>query len=199
MDRLTPKGFTYGMTNSMSEIQEMTTMTTLNGQDVRNGQDQTRRLDLDEVTKAMAKRSFCMLATVSPANRPLAAGVVYEAVGTTLYVSTDRSTRKARNIADNPHVGVNIPVRRMPVGPPALVQFQGVAKVLASDDPEIVELLEAGQLKGVTSHGELDRPDSCFLRITPARKINTFGLGMSLLKLIRDPLNGAGSVELPQA
>lgn len=156
-----------------------------------------RSVPLDTVTKAMGKRSFCLLATVSSANRPLAAGVLYEAVGTTLYVSTDRSSRKARNIAENANVAVNIPVRRMPIGaPPSLIQFQGVGEVLANDDPEIVKLLEAGRLKGITGHGELDRPGTCILRITPTRRINTFGLGMSILQFARDPLNAAGSVEL---
>lgn len=171
-------------------------MTATNKQDSEN---RPLDLDLDRVTKVMGKRSFCQLATVSQANRPLAAGVVYNAIGTTLYVNTDRSSRKARNIADNPHVGVSIPVRRLPVGPPALIQFQGIAKVLPNDDHEIVELLEAGRLKGITGHGELDRPGTCFLRIAPVRRINTYGLGMSLLQLARDPLSGAGSAELPQA
>jgi general stress protein 26 len=153
---------------------------------------------MDEATlrNTIDKRSFCTLATSSPKQRPHAAGVLYEAVGMTLYVSTDRSSRKARNIAVNPHVGVCIPVRRLPVGPPSTVQFQATAEVLATDDPEIRRLADAGELKGITSHGELERPDGCFLKITPARRITTFGLGMPLRRLLRDPLNAAGSVEL---
>lgn len=157
------------------------------------------RPSLDEVTKALAKRSFCNLATVSDSGRPHVAGVLYEAIGTTLYVNTSRDSRKARNVAGNPHVAVNIPIRRLPVGgPPSTVQFQGRAEIVALDDPEIARLLDAGRLKNVTSHGELDYPDGCFLRITPIRRITTYGLGMSLLKLIRDPLNAGGVVDLPQ-
>lgn len=154
-------------------------------------------LQLDQVASAIGRRSFCTVATVSPANRPHVAGVLYAAVGTTLYVNTLRTSRKARNIEANPHVGVVIPIRRLPIGPPASVQFQGVAEILAVDDPHVVALAEAGRLKSITSHGELEEPDGCFVRITPTRRLNTYGLGMSLWRLLRDPLHAAGAVELP--
>jgi general stress protein 26 len=153
--------------------------------------------ELDQVAKAVAKRSFCMLATASPSGRPHVAGVLYQAIGTTLYVNMSRDSWKARNVADNPHVAVSIPIRRLPVGgPPSTVQFQGRADILALDDPDIVRMVEASQLKNISSHGELDHPDGCFLRITPLRRITTYGLGMSLLKLVRDPLHAGGTVEL---
>jgi nitroimidazol reductase NimA-like FMN-containing flavoprotein (pyridoxamine 5'-phosphate oxidase superfamily) len=152
---------------------------------------------VDEITSAIGRRSVCTLATSSSRNRPQVATVIYAAVGTTLYVNTDRSSRKARNVAENPHVGVVIHVRRLPVGPPSEVQFQGTAEIVDMDDPHIVELVKAGKLKAVTSHGELDRPDGCFVRITPGRTMHTYGLGMSLWHLIRHPLDAAGRVELP--
>jgi general stress protein 26 len=156
------------------------------------------RPELEQVTKAMAKRSFCNLATVSPKGRPHVAGVLYQAIGTTLYLNTSRDSHKARNVADNPHVAVVIPIRRLPVGgPPSTVQFQGDAEILPLDDPDMVRLVEAGRLKNITSHGELDHPDGCFIRITPRRRLTTYGLGMSLLTLIREPLSAGGSIELP--
>lgn len=163
MARLTPRYFTRDMTKWTQETQERTpTMP------ARNHEPQ-----LGQITRAIARRSFCTLATASSTNRPHVAGVAYEAVDTTLYVNTGRASKKARNIADNPDVGVFIPIRRLPVGPPSSVHFQAVAEILAVDDPHIVRLLEAGRLKSITSHGELDEPEGCFLRITPARRINT--------------------------
>jgi hypothetical protein len=152
---------------------------------------------LDAATRAIARHTYCTLATGS--QRPHAAGVIYAAVDGALYVSTLRSSRKARNIAANPRVAVTVPVRRLPFGPPATVQFQGTAEILAVDDPEVRALAAAGRLKAITGHGELDLPDGCVLRIRPGRRLVTYGLGMSLLRLIRDPLNAAGSVELPGA
>ncbi|MQA07222.1 MAG: hypothetical protein GEU98_01495 [Pseudonocardiaceae bacterium] len=146
--------------------------------------------------KTIARQSFCTLATTSPAHRPHVAGVIYQAVDLTFYVSTMRSSRKARNIAENPRVGVCIPIRRMPVGPPSSVQFQAVAEILAVDDSHIVRLAEAGQLKSITGHGELHEPDGCFIRITPPRRVNTYGIGMPIIQLLRDPLHAAGAIEL---
>lgn len=147
----------------------------------------------------IGRRTVAHLATVSAAGRPHAATVLYAPVGTTLYVSTDTGSRKARNIRANPHVGICIPVRRLPVGPPSSIQFQARATLLDRDDDEITSLAAAGRIAGVTGHGELDRADACFVRIEPGAQVHTYGLGMSLLHLLRHPLDAAGTVALPQA
>lgn len=144
------------------------------------------------IRKALAKRHYAVLATVSPAGRPHAAGVLYDVAGRSLYVSTDLAGRKGRNLAAGSHVGVTIPVRRAPVGPPSAVQFQGTAELLALDDPHLLDLVAQGELKTVTGHGELEREGACFVRITPGATLHTYGLGMSLWRLIREPLDAAG-------
>lgn len=151
---------------------------------------------LDDIRSAIAKRSFATLGTTSPKQRPHAAGILYAAVGDVLYVSTNRSSRKARNIDANPHVFVSIPVRRMPFGaPPSTIQFAATAELLAVDHPDVVALAGTGKLKAITSHGELDLPDGCVVRITPGTTIHTYGLGMSLRALGKNPLDAAGRVE----
>lgn len=151
---------------------------------------------LASITRTIARRSFCTLATTSPAGRPHVAGVLYVADGTTLYVNTSRGSRKARNVAANQRGFVCIPVRRLPVGPPSTIQLEATVDVVGSDDPSIVALLERGTLKPITSHGELENPDGCFLRITPTGTLHTYGLGMSIRRLMRDPINAAGRVSL---
>lgn len=154
--------------------------------------------DYEEVSRAIRKRSFATLATTSPQQRPHAAGVLYADVDGVLYVSTSRSSRKARNIATNPNVFVSIAVRRMPFGaPPSSIQFAATAELLAVDHPDVVRLATAGRLKAITGHGELDLPDGCIVRITPSATIHTYGLGMSLRALAKDPLNAAGKVARP--
>jgi general stress protein 26 len=153
-------------------------------------------LDRSLVTRVINKQSFATLATVSSANRPHVAGVIYSPIDMTLYVATERDSRKARNIADNPNVAVCIPARRVPIGPPSTLQFQATAEILPLDDSEMRKLHEAGRLKTITSHGELDDPANCFVRITPGNRINGYGLGMSLWRLARDPLNCAGRLDL---
>jgi Pyridoxamine 5'-phosphate oxidase len=152
----------------------------------------TRQVPADLVRRALRKRSYAVLATVSPAGRPHAAGVLYTMVGDDLWLSTETTGRKGRNLLANPHVGITVPVRRLPVGPPATVHFQGRADVLAVDDPEVLRLVETGDLKAITSHGELELPDGCFVRITPGAAVHTYALGMSLWSVLRNPLASAG-------
>ncbi len=147
------------------------------------------------VERAISRRSYCVLSTVSPAGRPHAAGVIYALVDRDLWVSVDRSSRKARNIASNRFVHVQIPVRRGPVGPPSSVQFAATAELFTPSDPEVQRLRAAGRLTKVAGHGELERPDAALVRIRPDRVLHTYGLGLSLIKLIRDPLRAAGRVE----
>jgi general stress protein 26 len=148
------------------------------------------------VQRAIQRGSFCTLATSSKANRPHVVGVLYAAVDGLLYVSTLRTSVKARNIRANARVAACIPVRRFPVGPPFHVAFQGRAELCARHDPSIVRLLDTKRLKPITSHGELDDPDSLFLIITPGRRVATYGLGVPVRQLLRDPIHASRSVEL---
>lgn len=148
------------------------------------------------VIEAIRKRSFATLATTSSEGRPHAAGVLYALSDSKLYVSTMLSSRKARNILDNPRVAVTIPVRRAPVGPPSSIIFQASARVLDLDDPGLRTAAATGELKAVTGHGEPELPGGCFVEIALPRRAVTYGLGMSLLSLIRDPMNAAGVATL---
>jgi general stress protein 26 len=147
------------------------------------------------VEAAIAANSFCMLATSSVDNRPHVAGVLYALVGRDLFVNTDTTSRKARNIADNELVAVCVPIPVHPDAPPFTVSLQGAAVLLPTDDPEIVGLLADGSLAAITSHGELDRPGTCFVKITPGRRVATYGIGVSEEALAADPLSAFGSVE----
>ena len=64
--------------------------------------------------------------------------------------------------------------------------------MLDLDDPGLRAAVETGALKGVASHGELELPGGCFIEIALPRKVVTYGLGMSLLSLIRDPMSASG-------
>jgi hypothetical protein len=154
------------------------------------------RPEAARIRRAIERRAFATLATTSPAGRPHVAGVLFEALEQALYISTLRTSRKARNIAANSHVAVCVPVRRLPVGPPSTIHFQTSARVLDLDDPEILARVEEGALRSITSHGELELADGCFLRVDIPGRLLTYGLGMPLRRLIADPLSAGGSVTL---
>ena len=149
-----------------------------------------------KIRRAIERRSVATLATVSSTGRPHAATVLYQCVDDALFVSTHRDSRKARNVADHGFAAMTIAVRRLPIGPPASIQFQTLATVLDNDDPEVVHLATAGKLDRITAHGELALEGGCLLRLAlPARAL-TYALGMSLWTAIRNPLDAAGEVNL---
>jgi general stress protein 26 len=157
----------------------------------------TPQLSIELITRTIAKRSFCTLATTSVNGQPHVAGVMYAYVDGHLYVNTPIASRKGRNIAANPKVFVCIPVRRMPFGaPPSTVQFASTATILESGHTEIQRLAKDGSLKTIASHGELVLPGSCFLRIERPSTFLTYGLGLSLRNLAKDPLNAGGRLVL---
>ena len=154
------------------------------------------RPDPATIRRAIERRSVANLATVSAAGRPHAATVLYQYVDDALFVSTYRGSRKARNIADRGAAAMTIAVRRLPVGPPASIQFQTAATVLDVDDPEIVRLAAAGRLDRITAHGEMELDGSCFLRLALPARVITYALGVSLWHVMRHPLDVAGEVDL---
>lgn len=150
-----------------------------------------------KVRKVIDTKTFATLATTSPAGRPHVAGVLYDEADGALWVHTMRSSRKARSIAANPHVAVCIPFRKLPAGPPYTVHFQATARIVEMDDPEVLALLDAGELKTVSAHGALDEPNAVFVRVAPNETVHSYGLGANPIDLIRDPLHtGAASVRL---
>lgn len=146
--------------------------------------------------KAIARHSFCTLATASSAHCPHVVGVRYAVVDDALYVTMFDDSVKARNIRENPRVAMCIPARKVPFFPPFAVQFQGRAELLSRDDPRVVELFKAGRLKRIISPKDFENPHSCFARIVPSRRLSTYGLGVPLLRIMREPTSAMRSVDL---
>jgi hypothetical protein len=157
--------------------------------------DPARQLEI--IRRALAKQSFCVLATSSAADRPHAVGLMYSVVDLTLYFVVGRETIKVRNVLENPNVAVCVPVRKYLFGPPLAVQFQGTGRILEPADPEVRELVATGRLKRIAALGALDKPRTCLIRVSPHRRISSYGLGIPLRRLLRDVSQGARSVQLP--
>lgn len=165
---------------------------------VRESGDIVDRRQAHIIAKALRRTTFATLATVSAAGHSHAAGVVYDLVDGALWIHTMREGRKGRNIAHDPRVGVCVPYRRLPVGPPYTLHFQGTAELVALDDPDAVRHHEAGDLASISGHGAMEMDGACFVRIVPKGTIHSFGPGVPILDLVRDPL-GAGARSAPAA
>ncbi len=136
-----------------------------------------------------------MLATASAENRPHVAGVLYALVGRDMYINTDESSRKARNIAETGRAAICVPITVAPDIPPFTASLQGTAELLPNDHADVTRLVGDGSLAAITSHGELERPGTCMVRITPVGRIATYDIGVSEEQLEADPLSAFGSVQ----
>jgi hypothetical protein len=174
MDSPTPRAHSDSMTDIMTNTR----------QPLAADPVQSRRIQ-----RVLRRSSFCVVATTSTRGASHAAGVLYDYIDGALYVHTMRSSRKARNIAANSRIGIVIPTRRLPVGPPFNVQFQATAELIAMDSPHITSLLDHRHLRSISGHGALNEPDGSFIRIVPTGTIHTYGIGVRLRGVIRDPLH----------
>jgi hypothetical protein len=161
----------------------------------------------DTVERALRRRSFATLSSLTVDERPHATGVVY-AVSVpgdplSLFVTTNVTNKKVANIRAHPNVAVVVPLSRrlLPELPPACLQFQGVAEVLDGSDPAAVRAFQSTlflrtilrtEHRIVATGGRI-----CFLRIRPEPVIFTYGLGRSLLWLRRHAGQGAQRVPIP--
>ena len=148
---------------------------------------------LEDLTRLIAKRNFCILATQGRRG-PHVAGVGYFARGLDLYILTSANTAKARNVARDSNVAVHIPVP-WPLVPaqPKSIQFRGSAEILPIDDANANEALNRGSLvmrrvfrrllKNVNAEtwGE-----SVWIRVHPRKRIETFMIGVPSTTIFRD-------------
>ena len=144
------------------------------------------------VRRAIRRKSFATLATVSPTGKAHVAGVIYSALDDELWVHTMLSSHKVRNIANNPSIGVCIVYRRLPVGPPFTIHFQAKASIVEIDSIQAKDRIATGKLKSITGHGALEIEGACFLQIRPGSSIHSFGPGVPTLDLIKDPIGSGG-------
>ena len=65
-------------------------------------------------------------------------------------------------------------------------------------DLDAVRHYEAGRLGSITGHGAMEMEGACFLRITPMGTIHSFGPGVAIFDLVRNPLE-AGARSAPSS
>lgn len=167
----------------------------------------TGQSGFDVVERALRRHTFGTLSTVTERGRPHATGVEY-AVSVpggqlALFVTTRTTTQKVRNIQANPDVAFVVPVphRLIQLFPPSVIQFQGLASIVSSQDDDAVGAFKstwflrrilATEHRIVTQGGDL-----CFIRIRPDPTLFTYALGMSPIQNVRRPRQAIGRVAIP--
>lgn len=146
------------------------------------------------IERTLRKKSFCTLATTSAAGRPHSVGVRYVVIDGALYINAHGSSVKARNVRENPRVAACVPAQKVPFFPPFCVQFQGTAEVLPASSTDIRRMAESGRFKAIVSDKDLQQPDQAFIRITPGKRMHSYGIGEKLLDIVRAPQEAGRSI-----
>ena len=148
---------------------------------------------LEDVTRLIAKRNFCVLATQGPRG-PHVAGVGYFATGLDIYIPTGARTAKARNIRRDPHVAVHIPVPwPLVAAPPRSIQFRGSAEILPIDDASAKAAVDQGPLvmrrvfRRLLENADTQTwGESIWVHVRPTGRIETFMVGVPATTIFRE-------------
>ncbi|MHA2272998.1 MAG: pyridoxamine 5'-phosphate oxidase family protein [Candidatus Hodarchaeales archaeon] len=166
------------------------------------------KFSFEFVEPQLRKKTFGILTTISPKGWPQTHGVLYGMAAPhsklAFFIVTDKRYRKAGNIKGNPRVSFLIPFPHYYVrfAPASTVQFQGTAKLIPIDNPQIFSIFKNGPrvLRRVV-HSFDDpaiRENYCFIKITPNPRFICYGLGKSLRELRKDHVRGRYTVTIPQ-
>lgn len=172
-------------------------------------ESKNRKIAFALVERELRKRSFGVVSTVSRKGRSQSTGVCYAVSAPhehfAIYVMSEPTTRKARNLASNPNVSFVVPLLRrvLTMVPPACIQFRGKAELLSSDDREAIRAFQSSYLLRMLLNQSRELETSgehstCFIRITPDPVIQTYGVGMSILELRRHIAEASAQVAIPQ-
>lgn len=165
-------------------------------------------LSFDSVVKALRKRDFGVLSTVSGEGVPYAAGINYgvsrAGAPFAIYLMTRRHLKKARNISENPNVSLVVPLTRRLLWflPPPTIHFQGQAEILDWKDEAGTRTFESffmGRqiLKRYAEANRRGERRICFVRITPSDEVFTYMVGIPVRQVSKRMESGAARVKIP--
>ena len=152
---------------------------------------------VEEVRKIIKKNMWLVFSTANEKGNPQSSIIVYSSDGNALYFTTGINTLKARNIRKNPNVSVTIPFRmnllhKFIPAPPGELHFKARAEFLKREDEEVqtnlARIIKYEEKAGIKS-------ETVYLKLTPASKIATYGVGIKLFNL-RFPEKARNIVEL---
>ena len=161
------------------------------------------------VENEVRKKTFGILSTIDQDGKTHSTGIIY-AVSPPgskflLYILTDKTYKKVKNIQNNSSVSFVIPFPHhfLRFVPSSCVQFQGTAEILPYEDSEAQQAFKMGKKMLAMNLRQAIKEDpmgefTVFIRVIPNRKIFCYGLGISLMKLQKDVEIGSYSVSIPK-
>ena len=120
----------------------------------------------EQIVYYLSKRKFMTLATTTQKGEPLTHPVAYVNKGSTLYISTSNSTRKVKNIQENPNVAYSVYDETEHLDEVRSIQMEGKA-TLVTNEEESKEVLEMMKQKFPHMADMTLDPENVIIKITP--------------------------------
>ncbi|AKB50989.1 Putative heme iron utilization protein [Methanosarcina barkeri str. Wiesmoor] len=120
----------------------------------------------DKIYEYLSDHYYLNLATVSPQGRPMAHTMAYVSKGATVYVATNKNTRKVQNIVQNPHVAYTIDEDDPDWFEIQALQIEGKASIV-TDESELREVGEIMVAKFPVAADMPPDPESIMIKIEP--------------------------------
>ena len=163
----------------------------------------TKRRDFRFIEAQLRKMTFGVLSTISPGGSLQTTGILYgvspPGSAFRLYLLTDPSYLKVRNILRNPEVSFLVPYPHhfLRFVPASCISFPGTAEILPDDDPEGRSAFQANRILRMNLEEAARMEEVVYIKIRPKRRMHCYGVGFGLLELMRNSAEAGYSVEVP--
>jgi nitroimidazol reductase NimA-like FMN-containing flavoprotein (pyridoxamine 5'-phosphate oxidase superfamily) len=147
--------------------------------------------------------TFGILSTVNSNGSLQTTGILYgvspPSAPFRLYLITDPSYLKVRNIRRNPEVSFLVPYPHhfLRFVPASCISFPGTAKIVPDDDPEGRAAFQSSRILRMNLEEAARMEETVFIKIRPKRRMHCYGVGFGLLELMRNSAGAGYSVEIP--
>jgi general stress protein 26 len=119
-----------------------------------------------KISEYLATHTFLRLATVSQEGNPMAHTLAYIASGLTVYFFTNKNSRKAVNMLNNPWISYVVDENNENISQVKGVQIDGKAS-LVTDEAELNKVIDLQVKKYPFMAKAKPSPDMCFFKLSP--------------------------------
>ncbi len=163
-----------------------------------------KRKSFEFVEKQLRKKSFGVISVIDTKEKPHSTGVIYAIPPRpqrfSFYILTGADYKKTEYIRQNPNVSfiVTFPHYWLRFVPANVVHFQGTAEILPFSDAVAKEAFQQSRITRMNLNSDYEEDEMVFIRITPSRKLNVYGLGISIMEMRSNHTNAGYRVEVPK-
>jgi len=161
----------------------------------------------DFIEKKIREKTFGIFTSITKEGKPHSTGILYAVSPPKkkfcLYILTMKKYKKVENVQNDPNVAFVIPFPHhiLRFVPASCIQFQGIGEILPIDDSEAIEAFIGGKKILRMNFEQLanlkDQGEAVSIKIKPNKRINVYGVGISMMKMRKDVSIGSYSVEIP--